>query len=185
LLKRVSFTSLAPRPLQGKAQPVEQPLTLTHTEPGSIVFLKMVRQQQPIPQVLVVPQFSGRTPYFTSHSFLVRGRKPARSPRALALLQPSQALGKEAVNPVFHAPGRVPVQVCGLIGAGSVEDVKNDMESMKIAPFAGPRYFILDGCDECLCIRNRNPFHWEHPLHQFAPSISQYLGMRNYLWRFI
>jgi len=129
----------------------------------------MVRQQQPIPQVLVIPQLSGRTPYFTSQPLPVGGRKPARSPRPIALLQPSQAPGQEAVNPVFHAPGRVPVKACRLIGAGSVEDMKNNMEAMEISSFTGPRYLVLDGCNEGLCIGNRYPFHWEHPLTTLPP----------------
>ena len=185
LLQRVRLTGLAPRPLQGKAELMEQPLTLPHTERDSIVFLKMVRQHQPIPQVLVVPQLSGRTPYFTSQPLLVGGRKPAWSPRPIAFLQPSQALGQETVNPVFHAPGRISVKACRFIGAGSVEDMKNNMEAMEISPLTGPRYLVLDGGDEGLCIGNRYPFHWEHPPYRFAPSIGQYSGMRNYLRRFI
>jgi len=162
---------------------MEQPLTLPHAERNSIAFLKMVRQQQPVPQVLVVSQFPGRTPYFRSQPVLVRGRKPAGSAWPVALLQPSQTMGEEALNPVFHAPGRVAVQTARLVGAGSVEDVKNDMEAVVIPPLAGPRYFVLDSCDECLCIRNCNPSHWERLLWPFAPSISQYSTMRNYLWR--
>ena len=66
-----------------------------------------------------------------------------------------------------------------------MEHVEDDMQPMKISPFAGPRYFILNGCDECLCIGNHNPFHWEHLLCLFAPSIPHCLGMRNYLRRYI
>ena len=165
--------SLAPGSLQGKAQLMEQPLTLPHTKGDSIVFLQMVRQQQPVPKVLVVARFSRRTPYLTSQPLPLRGGKSAGSPWAIALLQPSQALGKEAADPIFYTPGRVPVQMRRLIGTGPVEHVKNDMETMEIPPLTSSRYFVLDGCDKCLCIRNRNPFHWEHPLRLFAPSISQ------------
>lgn len=177
--------SLTPRPLQGKTQLVEEPLTLPYAERNSVTFLEMVRQEHPVPKVLVVPQFPGRTSYLASQPLLLRGRKPAGSTRPLALLQPSQTSGNKALNPLFHAPGRVTVQTCRLIRAGSMEDLKNHMEPMEVSPFLGPRYFVLDGCDECLCIRNRNPSHWEHLPWPFAPTISEYSIMRNYVWRII
>ena len=173
--------SLAPRPLQGKTQLMKKSLTLPDAEGDTIAFLKMVRQKHPVPKVLVIPQIPWRTTYLAAQPLLLRGRKPAGSPRTIALLQSSQSLGNKALNPVFHAPGRVTVNTGCLIGAGSVEDVKNHMEPMVVSPFLGPRYFVLDGCDECLGIWNRNPSHWEHLPWPFAPSIPDYLIMRNYL----
>lgn len=175
--------SLSPRSLQSKAQFVEEPLTLPHAERDSVVFLQMVRQEQPIPKVLVVPQFPGRAPYLVSQPVVVRQGKPAGASRPSAFLQPSQAIREEAMNPVFHAPGRVAVQACRFIGAASVEDLKNDMQAMVISPFPGGRYLVLYGRNESLPIWNRNLSHWEHPLCILAPSIAGYSLMRNYLWR--
>jgi len=177
--------SLPPRPLQSKTQLMEEPLTLSHAKRDSIAFLKMVRQEDPVPEVLVVTQVPRRTTYLASQPLLLRGRNSAGPPWAIALLQPSQTLGNKALKPIFHTPGRVSVQTCRLIGARSVEDMQNDMEAMVISPFAGPRYLVLNGCDEGLCIRNRDPSHWEHLLWPSAPSIPDYQTMRNYLWRVI
>ena len=154
--------SLAPRPLQGKTQLMKQSLTLPDAEGDTIPFLKMVRQKHPVPKVLIIPQVPRRTPYLAAQSLLLSGRKLARSPRTITLLQSSQSFGNKALNPVLHAPGRVTVNTGCLIGAGSVEDVKNHMEPMVVSPFLGPRYFVLDSCDECLGIWNSDPSHWEH-----------------------
>jgi len=173
--------SLAPRPLQGKTKLMKQSLTLPHAEADTIPFLKMVRQQHPIPKVLVVAQIPWRTPYLAAQPLLRRRSKSARSPRAITLLQSSQPPGNKALHPVLHAPGRVTVNTGRLIGTGSVEDVKNHMESMVISPFLGPRYFVLDSGDECLGIWNSGPSHWKHLPWVFAPSILHYLTIRNYL----
>jgi len=55
--------SLAARPLQAESELMEQPLTLSHTEGDSVILLEMLRQQQTIPKVLVISQFSGGTAY--------------------------------------------------------------------------------------------------------------------------
>jgi len=89
------------------------------------------------------------------------------------------------MNPVFNGPRRVAVESRRFIRTGSMEDVEDNMKAMIISPFWTPRYFILNGCDKCICIWNRYLFHREHPLYQFAPSITHQTRMRNYLWRYI
>jgi hypothetical protein len=50
-----------------------------------------------------------------------------------------------------------------------MEDIENHMKPMEVSPFTGSRYFILNGRDECFCIWNRYPSHWEHPYTSLLP----------------
>jgi len=127
------------------------------------------RQQHTIPQVLVVPKLPGRTPYLVSQSFLVRGRKPSGASWAITFPYSSKAAGEEPVNPVFDGSGRVSVEACRFVRAGSMEDIENHMKPMEVSPFTGSRYFILNGRDECFCIWNRYPSRWEHPYTSLLP----------------
>jgi hypothetical protein len=147
------------------------------------VLFKMVRQQQTIPQVLVIPQISGGASYFVSQPLLIQGGESAGATGPLSLPESGKPLGEKPVNPVFDGPRRVPVKPCGFVWASSLENVENDMKPMKVSPFSAARDFILNGRDKGLRIWNKNPFHWEHPLYRFAPSISQWRNMRKYLWR--
>ncbi|MDP2727429.1 MAG: hypothetical protein Q8P59_07775 [Dehalococcoidia bacterium] len=164
---------------------VEYPLALSHTEVDSVVLFKMVRQQQAIPEVLVVPQISGGATYFVSQPVLIRRREPAGAARALALPESGKAIGQEPVDPIFNGPGRVLVQEGSFVGAGSLEHVEHHMKPMEVSPFSAVSDLILNGRDKGLRIWNNDPFHWQHPLLRFAPSILQWLIMRNYLWRLI
>lgn len=159
---------LAPRPLQGESHLVEEPLTLSHAEGDGVVLFEMVRQQKAIPQVLVVAQFPGGAPYFRSQSFLVRRRKPAGTSRVIPFTQSGKATGEESLDPIFDSSGRVSVQARRVVGTGSAEDGEDHVKPVKISPFLGSRYFILNGRNECFGIRNRFPFQWEHLLHRFC-----------------
>jgi hypothetical protein len=160
---------------------MKEPLALPHAERDSITFLKMVRQEHPVPEVLVVPQIPGRPTYLTSQPLLLRGRKTAGPSCPFAFLQPCQSLGDKALNPVFHAPGRVSIETRCLIRTGALEDPQNHVEPMEVSPFLSFGDFIFDGCNKGVCIRNNNPSHWEHLLVDSALSISNQSIIRNYL----
>ena len=154
--------SLATRSLEGKSHLMEEPLALSHTEGDSVMLLEVVGEQQTIPQVLIISQFSGRLPYLLSQSLLIRGGKPTGASWAIPFPQSGKAITEQPVNPIFDGSGRVSVETCCFIRTGSLEDVEHDVEPVKVSPFAGSRYFVLNGGDECFCIRNRYPFHWKH-----------------------
>lgn len=126
------------------------------------MLLEIVREQQTVPQVLIIPQFPGRLPYLLSQFLLVRGRKPPGPSWAITFPQPGQAVTEEPVSPIFDGSGRVSVDAGRLVGTGSLEDMENHMEPMEVSPFTGSRYFVLNGGDERFCIWNRYPFHWKH-----------------------
>ncbi|MFH1485271.1 MAG: hypothetical protein ABIH46_04295, partial [Chloroflexota bacterium] len=182
---RVSLMGLAPRPLEGEPQLVEYPLALSHTEPDSVVLFKMVRQQQAIPEVLVVPQVPGGATYFVSQLFLIRRRESAGAARPFSFPESGKAIGKEPVDPIFNGSGRVPVQAGSFVRASPLEHVEHNVKPMKVSPFSAARDFILNGRDKGLRIWNNNPSHLEYPLFRFAPSIPHWSIMRNYLWRHI
>jgi len=94
--------SLATRPLQGKSELVEQSLALSDTERNGVMPFKMMRQQQTIPQVLVVSQLSGGTPYFASQPFLLQEGKPTGTTWAIPFTQSSKAIREKPVNPVIE-----------------------------------------------------------------------------------
>jgi len=133
------------------------------------MYPEMVREEQTIPQVLIVSQFPWRLPYLLSQSLLVRGRKPTGASRAIPFPQSGKAMTEKPINPIFNGSGRVSVEACCFIGAGSLEDVENHMKPMEVSPFTGSRYFVLNGSNKCFCIRNRYPFHWEHLYNSLLP----------------
>jgi len=135
------------------------------------VFFEMMREEQTIPQVLVISQFPGRKVYFASQPFLVGSRKPAGASGTVPFPQSGKTVTEKSVNPIFDGSGRVSVKTCRFIWAGSLEHIEHDVKPVKVSPFTCSGYLVLNGGDECFCIRNRYPFHWEHPLNRFAPSI--------------
>ena len=154
--------SLATRSLEGKSHLMEEPLALSHAEGDSVMLLEVVREQQTIPQVLIISQFSGRLPYFLSQSLLIRRGKPTGASWAIPFPQSGKAIAEKPVSPILDGSGRVSVKTCGFVGVGSLEDVEHHVEPMEVSPFTGSRYFVLNGGDKCFCIRNRYPFHWKH-----------------------
>lgn len=74
--------SLATRSLGGKSHLMEEPLALSYTEGDGIMLLEVEREQQAIPQVLIISQFSGRPLYLLSQSLLIRRGKPTGAPWA-------------------------------------------------------------------------------------------------------
>ncbi|MCJ7743136.1 MAG: hypothetical protein MUO99_01060 [Dehalococcoidales bacterium] len=148
---------------------MKQPLALSHTEGDSVIFRKMVRQQQPIPQVLVISQFPWGTPYVISQPVPVGGRELAGASWAIPFPQSGKASGDKPVNPIFNGSRRVSVDVCRFVRAGSVENIENHMKPVEVSPLTRARYFVLNGGDKCFCICNRYPFHWEHPRISLLP----------------
>jgi hypothetical protein len=131
----------------------------------------MVRQQQAIPEVLGVSQFSGRTLDFVLQLLQVWDRKSTRASCPVSLPQSGESVGDEAMNPVFNCPGRVTEKMGCIIGARALEDVQDDIKSMKVAAFLGSGYFVLNCGDKSLCIWNTYPFHREQPPLMFAPIL--------------
>ena len=147
-------------------------MTLPHTEKNGVVLREVVRQQQTIPEVLVISQFPGRTPYVISQLVLVMGREPGWAPWAIPIIKSGKASGDEPVNPIFNGSRRVSVHTCCFVRTGSVEDIENDMKSVEVSSLKRSRYFVLNGCDKCLCIRNSYLFHREPPFYRIC---SQYI----------
>lgn len=163
--------SLPSGPLEGKAKLVEQPLALPNAERYRIVLFQMVRQQDSIPEILVISHFSGRTPYFFSQPLLLCGSKATGPARPIPFPQAGKAVRHKTVNPVLNSPGRVAEKLCRVIGTGAMEDVQDDIKSVKVSSLPATGYFVLNGSDKCLCIWNADPFHWERPPNKFAPII--------------
>jgi len=164
--------SLASGPLEGKPKLVEQPLALSYTERNEIILLQVMRQQQAVPEVLVISQFPGRTPYFLSQPLLLVGSKAVGTARSVPLPQPGKTAGEKSLNPVLNSPGRMPEKPCCVVGAIAMEDIQDDIEPVKVTTLSGSRYFVLNGRNEGLCIWNSYPFRWEQPpIYNFAPII--------------
>ncbi|KUK39229.1 MAG: hypothetical protein XD68_1206 [Synergistales bacterium 54_24] len=153
--------SLATRSLEGKSHLMEEPLALSYTEGDGIMLLEVEREQQAIPQVLIISQFSGRPLYLLSQSLLIRRGKPTGAPWAIPFPQSGKAIGKKPANPILDSSGRVSIETCRFVRAGSLEHVEHHVEPMEVSPFTGSRYLVLNGGDKCFCIWNRYSFHWK------------------------
>ena len=168
--------SLASGSLQGKPKLVEQPLALSYTERNGIVLFQVVRQQHAIPEILLISQFSGGTLYFVSQLLLLCRNKAAGTARPLPFPQPGQTARDKPMNPVLNSPGRVSEKPCRVIGTGALEDIQDNIKPVKVPSLSGPRYFVLNRRDKCVCIWNGYPFHWEQP-----PIVcSHYIPSTNY-----
>ncbi len=124
--------SLATRSLEGKSHLMEEPLALSHTKRNRIIFCQMVTQQQAVPDILVVAQFPGRTLYFVAQLLLLGGRKATGTTRTLLFPKSGQTLGKKPVNPIFNGSGGVSKKLCRLVGTCTLEDIQDNVQSMKI-----------------------------------------------------
>jgi hypothetical protein len=142
---------------------MEEPLALPDTKRYGIILGKVMRQQQTIPQVLVVSQLSGRTTDIFAQLCQLRSRKPCWASGVASLQQAGKSIRGKSLYPVFNSSRRVSVQTGCFIGTGSSENLENSMESVEVSPFRRSRYFVLNGSLECLGIWNIYPFHWEPP----------------------
>jgi hypothetical protein len=166
----ISFAGFAAGSLETKTELVEEPLALPDAKRYGVFLGKMVRQQQSVPQVLVVSQFSGvMTDIFAQFSH-VSARQPGWASRMVLIQQTGESFRSKPLDPIFNSSRRVSIQASRIMGTGSIQDMENGMEPMKVASFRGSRYFVLNGSLEYLSIRNTCPSHWEPPI----PLYSQY-----------
>lgn len=75
------------------------------------------------------------------------------------LPQAGKAVRHKPVNPIFNSPGRVAEKLCRVIGTGAMEDIKDDIKSVKVSSLPAPGYFVLNGSDKCLCIKTDDPLN--------------------------
>jgi hypothetical protein len=154
---------------------MEEPLALPDAKRYGVFLSKMVRQQQSVPQVLVVSQFSGGATDFIAQFKQVFNRQPGWTPGMVPLQQTGESLRNEPVNPIFNCSRRVSIQASRVMRTGSIQDMENSMEPMEVASFRGVRYFVLNSSLEYLSIRDVFPSHWEPPFL----SYSQYTQFLN------
>jgi hypothetical protein len=170
-LRAIGFAGFAAGSLETKSELVEKPLGLANTERYGVFLSKMVRQQQSIPQVLVVSQFSwAATDIFAQFSQVFRGQFGG-SAGMIAIQQTGESLSNESIDPILNGSWRVSIQACSITGAGSIQDMEDCMESMEIAAFRCSRYFVLNGSLEYLSIGNTCPSHWEPPYNLYSQYI--------------
>ena len=102
---------------------------------------KVVRQQQSIPQVLVISQFSGIAPdIFTQISQIV-DRQTGWTSRMVSIQQTGEAFRSEPLNPIFNRSWRVSIQASRVTGTGSIQNMQNGMEPMDIGGRVNPGLF--------------------------------------------
>jgi len=142
---------------------VEEPLALPDAKRYGVFLGKMVRQQQSIPQVLVVSQFSGRATDIFAQFSQFPGRKPGWASGMVPIQQTGESLRGKPLNPIFNGSRRVSIQTSCVMGTGSIQNMENSMEPVEVASFRCSRYFILNGSLEYLGIGNTCPSHWEPP----------------------
>jgi len=142
---------------------MENSLALPDTKRYGVFLGKMVRQQQSIPQVLVISQFSrGATDIFAQFGLFL-GREPGWAARMVPIQQTGESLRSKPLDPIFNGSRRIPIQTSCVIRADSIQDLKDSMEAVKVASFRCSRYLVLNGSLEYLSIGNIFPSHWEPP----------------------
>jgi hypothetical protein len=95
----------------------------------------MVRQQQSIPQVLVIAQFSGITTDIFSQISQIVGRQTGWAARMVSIQQTGEAFRSKPLDPIFNRSGRVSIQASRVTGTGSIQNMQNSMEPMEVASF--------------------------------------------------
>ena len=164
----ISFTGFATGSLETETELMKEPLALPDTKRYGVVMSNMVRQQQSVPQVLVISQFSGWTADIFAQFGQISGRQPGWSSRMVPIQQTGESFRSKPLDPIFDSSRRVSVQTSRIMGTGSIDDMENSMEPVEIAPFRGSRYFVLNGSLEYFSIRNTCPSHWEPPISLYS-----------------
>jgi hypothetical protein len=175
LLGAISFTGFAARSLETETELVKEPLALPDAKRYGVFLGKMVREQQSVPQVLVVSQFSRRTTDFfaqLSHAF---SRQSGWASRMVPVQQTGEPFRSKPLDPIFNGPRRISIQASRVMGTGSIQDVENSMKPVKVASFRSTRYFVLNGSLEYFSIRYNCPSHWEPPILLYS-QYTQYLS---------
>jgi hypothetical protein len=124
LLGAISFTGFAAGSLETETELVEEPLALPNAKRYGVFLSKMVRQQQSIPQVLVVSQFSGATADIFAQFSQISGRQPGWPSRMVPIQQTGESFGSKPFDPIFNSSRRVSIQSSRIMGTGSIQDME-------------------------------------------------------------
>jgi hypothetical protein len=87
----------------------------------------------------------------------------------VSIQQTGESFRSKPLDPIFNGSRRVSIQASRVMGTGSIQDVENSMEPVKVASFRSSRYFVLNGSLEYFSIRDMCPSHWEPPNSSILP----------------